>query len=209
MVRETQLLRDSRRSLLRAVHIVTSAMLVCLVCASLLVVVGCSSRKSTLGTTTTVGANMAGPQMPVHLSAQAFGSVPARWELATPTSAVRSYLAWTSYALRTATSAVATPTMGPDEGVRVDSYVQYNLEKGRLLDQALTHITFGKPVISSAHTLVPTHEEWRYRYLSIAAGNRVVGGPYSVSYDATYTVTKTPRGWVVDSVKAKALGEVK
>jgi hypothetical protein len=147
--------------------------------------------------------------MAVHLSAQAIHSVPAHWVLSTPTSAVRSYLAWTSYAFRTATSAVATPTMGPEEGVRVDSYVQYNLEKARLLDQTLTHITFGKPVISSARALVPTHEEWRYRYLSIAAGNRVVGGPYSVSYDATYTVTKTPGGWLVDSVKAKALGEVK
>jgi hypothetical protein len=37
----------------------------------------------------------------------------------------------------------------------------------------------------------------------------VVGGPYTASYDATYTVVKKSGHWIVDSVEAKPLGTVK
>jgi len=137
---------------------------------------------------------MAGPHVDVHISQEALASSPHAWVLTTPQSAVRSFLDWTSYAYRIATSDVATPTMGANQEVRVDSYVQYNLEKQRLLDESLTSITIGSPTAESTHTVVPTHAEWTYSYLSIDTGNKVIGGPYSASYDVTYTVVKTAKG---------------
>jgi hypothetical protein len=133
---------------------------------------------------------------------------PSPWVLSSPASAVRSYLDWTSYAYRIASSGAASATLSPDEGVRVDAYVQLNIEKKRLLDQSLTSITVGKPVVEATHTLVPTKEQWTYSYLSIAPGNEVLGGPYTASYDTTYTVIKKDGHWIVDSVMAKALGTV-
>ena len=130
--------------------------------------------------------------------------------LTTPESAVRSYLDWVSYANRNGQSSLATATMTPSEGVHVDSYIQYNLQKSRLIDQTLTSITFGTPTVGSTSTLVPTKEKWTYRYVSIAVGNKLVGGPYTVDYDVTYTVVKSSNGdWLVDSVDAKASGTVK
>jgi hypothetical protein len=188
----------------------------CLACVALLGMAGCSGGTSGARTIAgssnasgTVGANMAGVQMEVHISQQALNTMPGARVLTTPESAARSYLAWTSYAYRIAQSVVATPTMGADEAVRIDSYIQYNLEKKRLLDQSLQSITFRKPSIEGTRTLVPTKEKWTYRYISIDAGNKVLGGPYSASYDATYTIVKTARGWVVDSAKAKSVGEIK
>jgi hypothetical protein len=137
---------------------------------------------------------MAGPHVDVHISQEALASSPHAWVLTTPQSAVRSFLDWTSYAYRIATSDVATPTMGANQEVRVASYVQYNLEKQRLLDELLTSITIGNPTAESTHTVVPTHEEWTYSYLSIGTGNKVIGGPYSASYEVTYTVVKTAKG---------------
>jgi hypothetical protein len=94
--------------------------------------------------------------------------------------------------------------------VRVDSYVQYNIEQKRLIDQTLKSITFGTPRVGSTSTLVPTKEQWTYRYVSTETGNKTVGGPYSASYDTTYTVVKAKNGnWVVDSVKASPQGTVK
>ena len=99
--------------------------------------------------------------------------------------------------------------MGSDEAVRVDSYTQYNIEKQRMLDQTLTAITFGKPSVGATSTLVPATEQWTYRYISIKRGNASVGGPYTASYDTTYTVVKGKQGWTVYSVAAKANGTVK
>jgi hypothetical protein len=100
--------------------------------------------------------------------------------------------------------------MSPNEGVRVDSYTQYNIEKKRLMDEKLTSITFGAPSVGTTSTLVPAKEQWVYSYLSTAQGNKPVGGPYTASYDTTYTVVKTKKGvWLVDSVQAKANGTVK
>ena len=149
---------------------------------------------------------MAGPPADVHITAQAVASKPKAWVLSTPESAVRSYLDWTSYAYRIATSDAATATMGPDEGARVDSYIQYNLENKKLMKS----ISFGKPSVGSTSTLVPTKERWSYRYASIDVGNKTVGGPFSARYDATYTVVKSKKGdWQVYSVDAKAIGKVK
>ena len=56
--------------------------------------------------------------------------------LDTPESAVESYLDWISFAYSVADSEVASPTMTPEELVRVDSYIQYNVEQQRRIDQS-------------------------------------------------------------------------
>lgn len=148
--------------------------------------------------------------MEVRVSREALENKPEPWVLSTPEAAVRSYLAWTSYGYRIAQSDVATPTMTPYEGVRVDSYVQYNIQKNRLIDQTLEGITFGKSSVGTTSTLVPVKESWSYRYVSIETAGKTIGGPYSASYDATYTVVKSDTGdWQVDAAETTALGEVK
>ena len=169
---------------------------------------GCSGG----GTTRTgvPGAHMAGPAAEVHVDQAVIDAKPQPWNLKTPESAVRSYLDWTTYAYRIAQSDAAQSVMSANEGVRVDSYVQYNIEKKRLLAQKLGTIAFGTPSSSSTSTLVPAKENWTYSYLSIDTGNKTLGGPYSVSYDTTYTVVKGKNGeWVVDSVKAQPHGTLK
>jgi len=153
---------------------------------------------------------MAGPAQQVVISQQALAKKPKPWVLTTPESAIRSYLDWTSYAYRIAQSEVATPTMGAKQEVRVDSYLQLNLEKSRLIDQTLDSITFGKPSVEGTHTIVPAKERWTYRYVSIKTVDKTLSGPYSASYDDTYALVKTKKGdWVVDDVEVKALGAVK
>lgn len=158
------------------------------------------------------GAHMAGPAVKVVVTRAAIENKPQPWVLTTPQAAVRSYLDWVSYADRIATSDVATPTMGAQEAVRVDSYIQYNIEKLRVIDQTFTSITFGTPTITATRAILPAKESWTYRYVSIKApGGKTLAGPYTASYDTTYTVVKSGKGstWVVDSVKAQALGKVK
>ena len=195
---------------------VALAALWCLSGVALLMIAGCSGGSTSAGTNTgssaaskTVGANMAGPSQKVIISKQALANRPHPWVLTTPESAVRSYLDWTSYAYRIATSDVATPTMSAKQAVRVDSYTQLNLQKSRVIDQTLKSITFGTQSVGSTSTLVPAREQWTYRYVSIKTVGQTIGGPYSVTYDTTYTVVKTSTGWVVDSIQVKALGTVK
>jgi hypothetical protein len=186
------------------------------VLVTLSAVVGCSGVGGT-GTGTgsadaspAVGAHMAGPVVDVKVTQEAMDSRPKPWVLTTPESAVRSYLDWTSYAYRIGQSQEAVPTMSAGQGVRVDSYVQYNVEKYRLIDQKLISITFGTPVVEGSRAVVPTKEKWTYRYVSIKTAGETVEGPYDASYDATYTLVKSDKGdWLVDSVDAKALGTVK
>ncbi len=185
-----------------------------LACVALLLVVGCSGgTESVGGSNTETSASvvpMGGPAVEVKVTREALENMPEPWVLNTPEAAVRSYLAWTSYAYRIAQSDVATPTMTPYEEVRVDAYIQYNIQKKRLIDQTLDSIVFGKPSVGATSTLLPVKESWTYRYISVETAGKVVGGPYSASYDSTYTVVKSDTGaWRVDSVKAKALGEVK
>jgi hypothetical protein len=153
---------------------------------------------------------MGGPPVDVNVSQAVLDAKPKPADQTTPESAVRSYLDWTSYAFRIGVSAVATPTMTGPEDVRVDSYIQVNLQRARVIEQALASITFGKPSAGATSTLVPAKEKWTYSYLSIAIGNKVLNGPYTVSYDTTYTVVKDSKGvWLVDSVKATPLDTVK
>lgn len=214
MVSTTGHLGRRRNQLARTGRVAAGVVL--LACAALLVIAGCSGGGSgsnaPAGSSTPtggIGAAMAGPQVDVHISQQMMNAMPASRALATPQSAVQTYLAWTSYAYRIGESSVASFALGPDEDVRVDSYIQYNLEKSRLIDQTLTSISFGKASVGSTSTLVPTQEKWTYSYLSINTGNKVLGGPYQASYDATYTVVKSGKDWLVYSVAAKAIGTVK
>jgi len=152
---------------------------------------------------------MAGPAQEVYVSRAALANKPQPWSLGTPESAVRSYLDWTSYSFRIATSDAATPTMDPAQAVRVDSYIQYNLEKGRLIDQTLESISFGKLSVAATTTLVPAKERWTYRYVSTSKVGQSIGGPYTASYETTYGVVKSARGWLVTLASAKAIGDVK
>jgi hypothetical protein len=196
------------------VRLAGAAALVCLAVAALLVVPGCSSGP---GTTTgsaessRTPAGMGGPAVDINVSQAVLDAKPKPADLKTPESAVRSYLDWTSYAYRIGLSGAANHVMTSVEEVRVNSFVQYNAQKSRLISQTLDSITFGKPSVGTTNTLVPAKEKWTYSYLSIAVGNKAIGGPYTASYDTTYTVVKDEaKGvWLVDSVKAKALGPVK
>ena len=186
----------------------------CLAGAALLALAGCSGGSPSTGTGSTeasspAGSSMAGAAVQVHIPQSAISARPDPWVLTTPQSTVRSYLDWMSYAYRIADSSVATPTMSGAQEVRIDSYIQLNLQNKRLLDQSLASITFGTPTVESTHTLVPVKEQWTYSYRSIDVGNKILGGPYSASYDTTYTVVRSGKNWVVDTVAAKAVGTVK
>lgn len=188
----------------------------CVAGAVLLTMVGCSGASSTTSGTAgsaeasaPVGRNMAGAAQDVIVSKAAIANRPKPWVLTSPESAVRSYLDWVSYAYRIGESAVATPTMSASQEVRVDSYTQLNLQNGKLLDQTLSSITFRKATIKGTRALLPVRENWTYRYVSIKTAGQTLEGPYSASYDTTYTVVKTKRGWVVDTVAVKPLGTVK
>jgi hypothetical protein len=153
---------------------------------------------------------MGGPPIDVNVSRAVLDARPKPADLATPESAVRSYLDWTSYAFRIGVSDVASPTMTGPEEVRVDSYIQINLQRARVIDQKLVSVTFGKPSVGATSTLVPAKEKWTYSYLSIAVGNALLSGPFTVRYDSTYTVVKGSKSvWLVDSVKATPLDTVK
>ena len=71
-------------------------------------------------------------------------AAPAAPDLSTPLSSVKSYLDWTTYAYLIGDSDVATMTFSPAEEVRVNSYVQLNKEKGRLIEQKLVAFTPGE-----------------------------------------------------------------
>ena len=168
-----------------------------------------SSQSNAATSSAGMGAHMAGPAVDVHVSQNAIASKPAPWNLTTPESAVRSYLDWMSYSYRIATSDVSTPTMGPDMGVKVDSYIQYNIEKKQLIDQRLKSITFDTPSTTSTSAVVPAHEQWTYSYVSIQTPDKTIEGPLSATYNTTYHLSKTPHGWVVMSVDVKPQGTVK
>ena len=97
----------------------------------------------------------------------------------------------------------------PAEEVRVNSYVQLNQERGRLIGQKLVAFTPGVTSIDGTRAVLPAREDWEYRYLSLD-GAKALTPTYTASYDATYTLVRvSPKRWLVDAVKAKPLGEVK
>jgi hypothetical protein len=184
--------------------------------AILLSVAGCSRAEvPTVSTSNATkessrSAHMAGPAPDVRVTQEAFNSKPNPPVLTTPESAVRSYLDWASYAYRIGQSKVAAFAMTAYEWVRVDAYVQYNAQNRKLVDQKLESIEFGKPSIEASRATLAAKETWKYRYVSIEKAGKTLQGPYSASYDTTYTlVNQADGGWLVDSVAAKPKGEVK
>lgn len=133
---------------------------------------------------------------------------PTTPQLSSPQATVRSYLAWTSFAYRSGVSEDASPTMSADEGVRIDSYIELNKERGRTIDQQLLVIRFGPTSTDGSRTIVPAHEQWRYRYLN-PDGSQALSPVYAISYDTTYTLVSRGGHLVVDRVDAKPLGAVK
>lgn len=132
---------------------------------------------------------------------------PARWNLATPESAVRSYLDWVSFSYRMANSEVATATMTPDESVRVDSYIELNRQKGQGIEQTLESFEVRSATRNGETAVVTAQETWRYRYFSLGT-LAYVSETLAASYDTTYTVIRQDGGWVVDRVEAAAEGKV-
>lgn len=136
--------------------------------------------------------------------------VPPAPDLSAPLPAIRSYLAWATFAYRMANSEIASLTMTPYEGVRVDSYIQLNREKGRGLEQELVDF---KPVeIEASRTadgaVYTASETWKYRYFSLEE-KRYLTPWYTTSYETTYSVVATEGVWRVDFVEATALTPVK
>ena len=132
-------------------------------------------------------------------------SKPLPQKLDNPTDAVRSYLDWVSYAYRMGDSNLAAPMATGSEFVRVDAYVQWNLqEKSRLLDQELVSLQFGSPVVTGAKASVPATEKWTYRYLSTTEAGKQLGDPESIDYATTYHLVRNQAGdWQVDSIEAQ------
>lgn len=206
----------TRRSALASIaRFATPSVVLCVTAAVLFMTVGCSAGSegaapASSETSAAVGANMAGPVQKIVISKQAVADKPKPWVLSDPESAVRSYLDWTSYAYRITESSAATSTMTAAQEVRVDSYVQLNLQKSKLLDQALQSITFGKVSVGATSTLLPAKEQWAYRYVSIDEVGKTLAGPYSADYETVYTLVKQKNGdWLVDNVAVRSLGEVK
>ena len=134
---------------------------------------------------------------------------PATPRLTTPELAVRSYLDWVTYAYLVADSDVATKTFSPQEEVRVNSYIEYNRQASKRVSQHLVSFSPGARVLVGRKMLLPAHEEWQYSYLDLGS-TRSRSPTYTVSYDATYTLIPRSGGtFLVDSVEAKALGELK
>jgi hypothetical protein len=134
--------------------------------------------------------------------------VPAPPDLSAPIPAVRSYLAWTGLSYRMANSDISSATMGPYEGVRVDSYIQLNREKNQGMEQDLTSFMPVEASRTETAALVAASEAWRYRYFSLDK-RRYTTPWYTASYETTYTVVATQGVWLVESVEATALSPVK
>lgn len=166
-----------------------------------------ASTKGTAASEQRRGFGMGGVEQTIAIPASFVRYKPAPWDLSTPEKAVRSYLDWISYAYRIGESDVATATQSPYQVVRTDAYIQANLQQERLLDQTLEEISFGKPRIEETRALVPARERWSYRYVSIKEPGRTVDGPRTVSYETTYTLTKSEQGWVVHDIEVKRLSK--
>lgn len=194
-----------------------AAVVLCVAALAVAGLAGCTPQKSANGSagspgsseSTGSGFGMGGVDQQIVIPKAVYNDHPALWDLRTPESAVRSYLAWVSYAYRIGESDVATPTQTAFQAVRTDAYTQMNLQKQRLLDQKLDSITFGAASKEGTKTLLPAKEKWTYRYVSIAEAGKTLEGPYTAAYETTYTLVKSKAGWQVDSITVTPLGEVK
>jgi hypothetical protein len=125
--------------------------------------------------------------------------------LADPRTAVYSYQLWISYAYRVLNSDVASRTFDSDEEVRVNSYVMYNFQEGRAIDQRLLVAQVKSWQSQGSTATVAMHEEWVYRYISTKTG-RYMSPALNASYETTYTLVRQDGDWVVHSVEATTSG---
>lgn len=126
-------------------------------------------------------------------------------DLSTPEAAVKSYTDWVSYAYRVLDSDVATHTFTPYEEVRVNSYVQYNIQEGKGLEQSLNKSSYRRTSSSESTVTLVGSEYWLYRYFA-SDGSKYLTGPTEASYDVTYTVVRQDKArWLVDRVRVTRL----
>lgn len=159
---------------------------------ALMLVAGCSNADSVKDSSAIVGAAW----------------TPAEMDLSTPESAVRSYLAAISFAYRTGNSEDASAAMTPYEGVRVDSYIQLNVQEGRAIEQTLTAFDVLEASGEEPTVTVSADESWVYRYFSLSDGS-YESEELTAAYRTQYTVVKTGGIWQVDKVQVTPDGEVK
>ena len=196
---------NEKRTLAALFGVVAAALLV----SGSLVACGPSSGTATGSSSGSVTASSTGAMGGVASPKVTGVAAPAAPDFTTPLAAVKSYLAWTSYAYRIGNSDVATMAFSPTEEVRVNSYVQLNKQKSRLIEQKLVVFVPGRVSVEGTRAVLPAKEDWEYRYLSLD-GTKPLTPAYKASYDTTYTlVLAGPKRWLVDTVDAKALGEVK
>ncbi len=173
------------------------------------VLVGCASpagkapgkSAQTTATSSADASSAAGKDRPAPAVA------PPAPVLSTPQKAVLSYLDWITFAYRILDSDVASKTFSPYEEVRVNSYVMYNVEKRRAIDQQLVHFDVKKVTTKGSTATVDAKETWIYRYIDIDTGY-YKGPQRNAIYTTKYTVVKQPgnKGWIVDSVDAESIG---
>ena len=151
---------------------------------------------------------VSGDTDPTSAGEVATAVVPESWDLGTPESAVRSYLDWISYSYRMADSSIPTATMTPEEFVRVDAYVQFNLMDGKGIEQSIENMEVRSVSEEATTAVVAAREDWTYRYFSLDTLTYLTE-PLAVSYETTYTLVKGDSGWLVDRVEASAQGELR
>lgn len=173
-----------------------SLMLAALVAVVAATIVGCAKTGTTSAAS---GQSSGGPSAAI---------VPRAVDLSTPDKAMKSYTDWVSFAYRMANSDIASVALTPYEGVRVDSYIELNREKNQGIEQQLVRFQKRHESREGTQTLISGREEWRYRYFSLDK-LKWVSPVYNASYDATYTIVKDPKGWLVDKVEATPLSDVK
>ncbi len=168
---------------------------------------GCSSDSQTAGSDTgSRSVEMTAGQFPATTPPP--GQQPPPPALKEPRTAVYSYLLWISYAYRVLNSDVASRTFDPFEEVRVNSYVMYNLQEGRAIDQRLLEAKIKDSESKGDTATVSLREDWVYRYISTKTGKYTTPA-LNASYDTTYTVVKLKDSWVVHSVEATSSAPIK
>jgi len=168
---------------------------------------GCSGGPQTAGSDTgSRSVEMTAGQFPATTPLP--GQQPPPPALKDPRTAAYSYLLWISYAYRVLNSDVASKTFDPYEEVRVNSYVMYNLQEGRAIDQRLLEAKLKDSESKGDTATVSFREEWVYRYISTKTGKYTTPA-MNASYDTTYTVVKIKNDWVVHSVEATSSAPVK
>ncbi len=184
---------------------VTFILLTLLLAALVVGATGCAGTGGNGAGETSRSAEMTAGQFPAKTPPPAEQPPPPM--LRDPKTSVYSYLLWISYAYRILNSDVATMAFSENEEVGVNSYVELNRQEGRAIDQRLIDFQIKSVSSKGSTATVAARERWKYRYIS-TADSQYNSPPYEVTYDSTYTVVERPgKGWLVDEVKAAAVGE--